>query len=237
VGWPPRHRRRRAGAGRQPRGWSRRDRGHDAEPVGEGRHLGVDRSERRGRAGTASDEDDVDARRPVDPHGRLAEQPLGPVPGHGVAHALRRHDRDAGRGGVVVRVPDVHDGEVPSAGPPSTQDGGDVSTVTQPVHGGRRHGDVRSVQAVSLARPRWRRDLTMLRPARVCIRARNPCLRARRRLLGWKVRFTTGPPEGWVDGRDGHTVGRGSPPVTLPGRAPRCVGRTTGTQRPGGARW
>lgn len=28
------------------------------------------------------------------------------------------------------------------------------------------------------------------RPARVRMRARNPCLRARRRVLGWKVRFT-----------------------------------------------
>lgn len=31
----------------------------------------------------------------------------------------------------------------------------------------------------------------MARPDRVRIRARNPCLRERRRLFGWKVRFTT----------------------------------------------
>ena len=45
-------------------------------------------------------------------------------------------------------------------------------------------------QADSRARPLARRDLSTARPARVLMRARNPCLRARRRLLGWKVRFT-----------------------------------------------
>jgi hypothetical protein len=31
------------------------------------------------------------------------------------------------------------------------------------------------------------------RPALVRMRERNPCLRERRRLFGWKVRFTLGP--------------------------------------------
>lgn len=50
------------------------------------------------------------------------------------------------------------------------------------------------------------------RPARVCMRARNPCLRARRRLLGWNVRFTTGPSgrRARVDGHAGAVTG--SPP-------------------------
>lgn len=43
--------------------------------------------------------------------------------------------------------------------------------------------------AVSFARPLPRRADTIARPARVRIRRRNPCLRARRRLLGWKVRL------------------------------------------------
>jgi hypothetical protein len=46
---------------------------------------------------------------------------------------------------------------------------------------------------VSFSRPRRRRLLMMARPARVRIRERNPCLRLRRRLLGWKVRFTVIP--------------------------------------------
>jgi hypothetical protein len=35
-----------------------------------------------------------------------------------------------------------------------------------------------------------RRDFKTARPARVFIRLRNPCFFARRRLLGWNVRFT-----------------------------------------------
>ena len=40
------------------------------------------------------------------------------------------------------------------------------------------------------ARPLERRDFKTARPARVFIRLRNPCFFARRRLLGWNVRFT-----------------------------------------------
>jgi hypothetical protein len=39
-------------------------------------------------------------------------------------------------------------------------------------------------------RPLARRRLRMARPARVDMRARNPCRRFRRRTLGWYVRFT-----------------------------------------------
>lgn len=43
--------------------------------------------------------------------------------------------------------------------------------------------------AVRALRPLARRAETMARPARVRIRVRKPCLWARRRLLGWKVRL------------------------------------------------
>jgi hypothetical protein len=69
----------------------------------------------------------------------------------------------------------------------SAQDSRDLAAVTEALDGGRRHGR----QAESLARPRRRRFRMMARPPRVLIRARKPCLRARRRLLGWKVRFDT----------------------------------------------
>lgn len=48
-------------------------------------------------------------------------------------------------------------------------------------------------QADRRRRPLRRRDRRTLRPARVDMRARKPCFLARRRLLGWNVRFT-GPP-------------------------------------------
>lgn len=44
-------------------------------------------------------------------------------------------------------------------------------------------------QADSLARPLSLREARIRRPARVDMRWRNPCRLARRRLLGWKVRF------------------------------------------------
>ncbi len=44
-------------------------------------------------------------------------------------------------------------------------------------------------QAVSVRRPLRRRLDTIARPARVLIRSRNPCTRARRRLFGWNVRL------------------------------------------------
>lgn len=48
----------------------------------------------------------------------------------------------------------------------------------------RKHG-----QADSEERPLARRVAMIPRPARVRMRTRNPCFFARRRLLGWKVRF------------------------------------------------
>ncbi len=44
-------------------------------------------------------------------------------------------------------------------------------------------------QAESLCRPLPRRRWIVARPAAVRIRVRNPCLRLRRRLFGWYVRF------------------------------------------------
>ena len=54
-----------------------------------------------------------------------------------------------------------------------------------------RAGSTASCQADSSARPLRRRAAKMERPARVRMRARKPCVRLRRRLLGWKVRFVT----------------------------------------------
>jgi hypothetical protein len=51
-------------------------------------------------------------------------------------------------------------------------------------------------------RPLDRRFAKIARPARVRMRARKPCLRARRRLLGWKVRFISWAP-GKRSGREG----------------------------------
>ena len=47
-------------------------------------------------------------------------------------------------------------------------------------------------QADRRRRPLSRRERNTLRPARVDMRERKPCFFARRRLLGWNVRFTRG---------------------------------------------
>lgn len=82
---------------------------------------------------------------------------------------------------------------------PATQDRVDVPTIPEAIGAARGHDREPSRQAVSFERPRERRLRTMARPARVLMRLRNPCLRFRRRLLGWKVRFTAATPR--VDGR------------------------------------
>lgn len=69
--------------------------------------------------------------------------------------------------------------------------------------------DLTCDQAESARRPLRRRPDTIARPARVRIRNRKPCTRARRRLFGWKVRLP------W------------------PRRSPRCLpsGRSDGSLR------
>ncbi len=69
-------------------------------------------------------------------------------------------------------------------------------------------------QAESRVRPLSRRALMIDRPARVRIRARKPCLRARRRVLGWNVRFTVSRPS-----RTCSTNGQAPRPRTSDGRS------------------
>ena len=70
-------------------------------------------------------------------------------------------------------------------------------TVTATVTFGSEGAERRSVRdrrghALSLCRPRCRRERSTARPPRVALRARTPCFMARLRLLGWKVRFMAG---------------------------------------------
>jgi hypothetical protein len=57
-------------------------------------------------------------------------------------------------------------------------------------------------------RPLARRAFSTARPLRVAIRWRNPCLRERRRLFGWNVRFThaSSAQAGSVGRRQGRPV-------------------------------
>lgn len=115
-------------------------------------------------------------------------------------------DRDPETGWVVTTVEGtVHD-QCGCHGPLTRPDGPpEIFRIGKPVNFGQ-HGATLlrgwtpgepSAYAVRRERPLDRRLAIIDRPARVRIRARNPCLRARRRLLGWKVRFMVRAPRWW----------------------------------------
>ena len=81
-------------------------------------------------------------------------------------------------------------------------------------------------QAESRVRPLSRLALMIARPARVRMRARKPCLRARRRVLGWNVRFTDSRPS-----RTCSTNGQAPRPVDQR-RAAQASGRRRSLNAP-----
>jgi hypothetical protein len=115
-----------------------------------------------------------------------------PVAHHRVSHGLAHHKTRPGCLGRPWRVRGqcVYD-EAALPGPRSaTHDDTKVLTAPQ-TRGSRQHGAPRRRpnQADSVSRPLRRRAPKMARPARVRMRRRNPWVRARRRLFGWKVRL------------------------------------------------
>lgn len=157
-----------------------------------------------------------------------------PVPNHRVPDRLADHEPDArnpaGFGqvdtaGTHAKPSDFlsRDGMYDEPGTPSTAapPGHEPKVVAAGQSGGRGE---HAAQADRLLRPLRRRAARIALPARVRMRRRNPWVRARRRLLGWKVRLlTVGSPD------------TGSPSTTVPGR--RSASRPTGTQNsptPGG---
>src|ERR687896_2011435 len=133
---------------------------------------------------------------------RLPEQPLGPV-ARDRSPDLPAHDQAgpgrAGAGGPLRYI--EHHGTL-RVRAPGREDRPEGGRGTQPVH--RRHDLTPAVahagtvteapQAPSRVRPLARRRAMIERPARVRIRIRKPCVLARLRLFGWKVRFTTTAP-------------------------------------------
>lgn len=114
----------------------------------------------------------------------MAQPPLHPVPYDRRSDPFTHHEADPYR--CRLGTATVHD-QRPGRCPAPTAGRRDLTARTEPVFRGE-HRD----QAASFDRPLRRRDETISRPARVRIRRRNPCLRARRRLFGWNVRLLTG---------------------------------------------
>jgi hypothetical protein len=122
----------------------------------------------------------------------VAKPPAHLVADHRVAHGLAHHKTRPGCLGRSWRVRGqcVYD-EAALTGPDSaSQHDAEVLTTPQ-TSGSRQHGTPRRRpnQADSVSRPLRRRAPKMARPARVRMRRRNPWVRARRRLFGWKVRL------------------------------------------------
>ena len=131
-----------------------------------------------------------------------------PVANHRVAHRLADHEADPGcRAGVsqcridftraetrdLLGRDGMHDEPgTPSAAPLPGHEPKVVAT-------GQSTGRGEQTQADRLLRPLRRRAARIARPARVRMRRRNPWVRARRRLFGWKVRLlTAGSPGYWL---------------------------------------
>ena len=111
--------------------------------------------------------------------------PAEPVPNDGGAATAPNCVSDLGKhagGGLVDRGEDgTHRAAgAAGAGALDLREGGAAG---DPSDGARGH-EVRP-QTVRRWRPLRRRDFKMARPARVDIRLRNPCVRARFRVLGW----------------------------------------------------
>jgi len=96
----------------------------------------------------------------------------------------------AGPGRAIQFSPGQRDGDRATRSPaPSAQSSCEIPAMPQPgIRGQHSSG---SPQAESRLRPLSRRAATIVRPARVRIRNRKPCVRARRRLFGWNVRLLT----------------------------------------------
>jgi hypothetical protein len=144
-------------------------------------------------AGQRPDHHAVRRRQLIDDRaGRVPQPPRDPMSLHRRTHRLCHHKTNLwARSGVAVRQPPGMDDNVGLHGAHAVLDR--RIELRRPLHpvsrGEHRSGYPRTNQAVSSRRPLRRRFDTIARPARVRIRSRNPCTRARRRLLGWKVRL------------------------------------------------
>ncbi len=135
------------------------------------------------------DRSGADQQPAVGEQGRSGDR--GDHPPEAAAHPVA-HDRGTNRTPDRVRDPRRHDPGLGKVATPEVLGAGFDAIAGQTLECSSL---VQSTdrQADSLARPFSRRVLMIARPARVRMRARNPCLRARRRVLGWKVRFTATP--------------------------------------------
>src|SRR3712207_4905128 len=115
---------------------------------------------------------------PLAPH--LAQLALDPVPRHGASGRSRYRDAETRLARLTVTVEHVQNEEPSRHGAAATVHGVEVARTRESVPALHR-----ACYAERRFRPLARRRLRIAWPARVAIRARNPCLRLRRRTFGW----------------------------------------------------
>jgi hypothetical protein len=114
----------------------------------------------------------------------FSEPALHRIPLYGASDLAAHRDPEANLLAIIIRVAareGVEDQEAVGMGPPFAIDAIEIAAARQaatPTPLAGRHG-------VSRLRPLRRRRLMIWRPLRVRMRARNPCVRARLRFLGW----------------------------------------------------
>lgn len=145
-----------------------------------------------------------------------ARPPPEAVPGHGVARSFAERTGDARRGARRVGlIGDIADPHRTRANPPPMAaefvEGGPIADAPD--------------QADSRLRPLRRRAFSTARPARSAMRWRNPWRLARRRVLGWKVRFTEWPPRAHGTCRGRHPRPREPWQGTIVERTPTSPNR------------
>ena len=120
---------------------------------------------------------------------RVPQPPRHPMAVDSVTHGLRNDKTDPRSSSRPIGIATGVHHQVRLGGPHTVLDG--VAELRRPRHPvpGWEHSARPVGQAVNERRPLRRRPDTMARPARVRIRKRKPCTRARRRLFGWKVRL------------------------------------------------
>ena len=121
----------------------------------------------------------------------LPDQPLDPIAHHGVTHPGADGDAEPA---CPSRRRSLDDHEAPTVPPlPLSLQLQELPTPPQPDRirkgSGARHGNqpgcFGGMETVSRLRPLARRRFNTARPVGVAMRARNPWVRIRRRLLGW----------------------------------------------------
>lgn len=116
------------------------------------------------------------------PSGNLTDPAANPVANNSATNAPARHNTKARD--LRLAAPDLQDARVSTVMTAPTENLTDLRTPAQAPQPSLLARAV-AHQADSLTRPRCLRRLMTRRPPGLDIRARKPCLRLRRRLLGW----------------------------------------------------